>query len=59
MQSLLTNWKTTALGLGAALSAAGTILTHLASGDTAVLATALPGLLAGLGLLFGKDATAK
>lgn len=59
MQSLLTNWKTTLLGVGAVLTAAGTIATHLAAGDTSVLASAVPGLLAGIGLLFGKDATAK
>lgn len=59
MQNILTNWKTTMLGTGAILTAAGHLLSHIGVGDTSVLATDLPALLAGFGLIFGKDAAAK
>lgn len=59
MLAVLSNWKTTIAGAGAALTAAGHLLTHLASGDTSTLAADIPLLLAGVGLIFGKDATAK
>jgi hypothetical protein len=59
MLAILSNWKTGIAGTGAALTAAGHMLTHLSNGDTSTLATDLPLLLAGLGLIFGKDASTK
>lgn len=55
MLTVLGNWKTTIAGTGAALTAAGHLLTHLASGDTSTLAADIPLMLAGIGLIFGKD----
>lgn len=49
------NWKTTVAGIGAALTAVGAIVTGIASGDFSVLASNVPALIAGLGLLFAKD----
>lgn len=53
----MTNWKTTALGASAVLTAGGHLLHAVASGDFSTIATDLPALLAGIGLLFAPDAS--
>lgn len=55
MQSLLTNWKTTALGLGAILAAAGHIATATGSGGS-ISATDVAAIFTGLMGLFASDA---
>jgi hypothetical protein len=49
------SWKTTVLGIGALLTAAGHLLTTLAGGDTSSIASDLPAILAAFGLIFAKD----
>ena len=56
MQLAFKNWRTTLAGLGAVSLGLGHLLTHLAAGDTSTLATDLPAIIAGVGLLFGEDA---
>lgn len=48
------NWKTTAGGVGAVLAGLAAVLKGLSTGDWSVLA-GLPGLIAGVGLIFAKD----
>lgn len=55
MFAALSNWKTTAAGVGAALTALGHLVTHLSSGDTSTIMADVPLILAGLGLIFGAD----
>lgn len=55
MKSLLLNWKTTAAGLGAILTAGGHLLTSLANGDTNTIAVDLAAIWVGIGLLAAKD----
>ena len=57
--NFMDNWKTTALGAGALLTALGHLLNALANGDTSTIATDLPLILASLGAIFAKDATSK
>ncbi|MEL7086835.1 MAG: hypothetical protein AAGL98_00085 [Planctomycetota bacterium] len=56
--NILLNWKTTVLGLGAVLTAAGHLLTHLGAGDTSTFASDIPLILAGAAAIFAKDAGA-
>lgn len=53
--NFMTNWKTTCLGAGAALTAAGHLLTGFGHGDFSVIATDAPAILAGAALIFAKD----
>lgn len=55
-----TNWKTTVLGVCAILTAVGQGGTDLiTTGNLAHVAAYLPALLAGIGLIFAHDASAK
>lgn len=49
------SWKTSVLGWGAVLTAAGTVLTATGHGNVNEAATAIPALIAGIGLLFARD----
>lgn len=51
----ITNWKTTLGGLAAILTAAGSGAHALSTGDMSSLYASIPGILAGLGLMGGKD----
>jgi len=55
----LANYKTAIAGIGAALTAGGHLLTHLSTGDTSTIATDVPLIIAGIGLVFGADAAKK
>jgi hypothetical protein len=50
------NWKTTLLGAGTICTSLGHLLTGVASGDFSGLVTDVPAMLAGLGLIFARDA---
>ena len=54
---MFTNWKTTAAGIAAVLTALGHLLHALATGDSSTLVTDVPAIIAGIGLIFAKDAT--
>ncbi len=58
MLAAFANWKTTAAGVGAALTALGHLVTHLSGGDTSTIMADVPLILAGLGLIFGADSHA-
>lgn len=49
------SWKTSAAGIGAVLVALGQVLTAFGHDNFGEAATALPALIAGLGLLFARD----
>lgn len=49
------NWKTTLGGFAAILSGTGAAINAFTSGDTATLYAAIPGILAGIGLIAAKD----
>lgn len=49
------NWRTTAMGVGAFLMAAGHLLNALAIGDSSAVMHDMPIILAGLGLIVAKD----
>lgn len=53
------NWKTTCAGLGAILVAAGTVLNGLSAGTPIDYTAVIAAVLAGVGLIFAKDASAK
>jgi hypothetical protein len=57
MKSFAANWKTTALGAGAVLSASGHLLTAIGTGDWSLttITIDLAAISSGLGLLFAKD----
>lgn len=56
----LANWKTTAAGLGAICAALADVLTAASHGTiTGNLAADATGVIAGVGLIFAKDSTAK
>lgn len=50
------NWKTTLAGISAIFAAIGSIFTAQGTIDLSHLSTVLPAILAGIGLLFSKDA---
>lgn len=55
----MTNRNTTVLGIGAVLTAVGGLLTAIFDGDPSTLpdyTTAVAAVLAGVGLVFAKDA---
>ena len=55
----MTNRNTTVLGIGAVLTAVGGILTAIFDGDAATVpdyTTAVAAVLAGIGLVFARDA---
>jgi hypothetical protein len=55
----LTNWKTTAAGAAAILTALADMATALSHGSiSGNLSADIAGILAGVGLVFAKDATA-
>ena len=59
LSHLLTNWKTTAAGVAAILTALADMVTALSQGSISGTLTAdVTGIIAGLGLIFAKDATA-
>lgn len=49
------SWKTSAAGIGAVLVALGQVFTAIGHSDVSEAASALPALIAGLGLLFARD----
>jgi hypothetical protein len=49
------SWRTSLLGGGAVLTAAGHLLTNLASGDFSSVPVDGMAIMTGLGLLFAKD----
>ena len=49
------NWKTSLGGFAAILSGTGAAINALTNGDTATLYAAIPGILAGVGLIAAKD----
>lgn len=53
---MLGNWKTTLLGVGAVCTAVGHLANAIAGGDLTALASDLPAILAGVGLIFARDA---
>jgi hypothetical protein len=55
MNYFLTNWKTTALGAGGALTALGSLLTDLASGDTSHMLGYVTAIITAVGVIFAKD----
>lgn len=52
----MSNWKTTAAGIGAILTAVGTVVVALAHGTTVDWSTAIAAIMAGIGLIAAKDA---
>ena len=55
---MLTNWKTTAAGLAAILSALADVATSASHGTiSGNLSTDITAAIAGIGLLFAKDAS--
>ena len=56
--SFFVNWKTTSAGLAAILVAIGSVFTSLSHGalDQTAVVTAATAVIAGLGLVFAKDA---
>lgn len=52
----MTNWKTTAAGAGAVLTFLGVLAHCVSTGDYSPLGTAVPGLIAGAGMIFAADA---
>ena len=58
MQSMMTNWKTTALGVGAILLALGHISTNMGSGSPIQMGD-LMAIWTGVIGLFAKDGTTK
>lgn len=59
MFAIFMNWKTTLAGAGAALTAAGHLVSHIAAGDTSTIMADVPLIIAGVGLMFGADARGK
>lgn len=56
----LANWKTTAAGLGAIFTALADVAQAAAHGTiTGNLAADATGIIAGVGLIFAKDSTAR
>jgi hypothetical protein len=49
------SWKTNTAGIGAILGALGAICTGIAHDNFGAVATALPALIAGIGLLCARD----
>lgn len=52
----MANWKTTAAGVGAILTAVGTVVVALAHGTPVDWSTAIAAIMAGIGLISAKDA---
>ncbi len=54
---MFTNWKTTLAGIGAVLLALGHLVTTVSTGSFGfeTLSADLAAIVAGIGLLFGKD----
>jgi hypothetical protein len=52
----MANWKTTAAGIGAILTAVGTVAVALANGTPVDWSTAIAAVMAGIGLIAAKDA---
>lgn len=55
MNYFLTNWKTTALGLGGLFTALGSLLTDLASGNTDHLLGYSMAIVTAASAIFGRD----
>jgi hypothetical protein len=56
MASILQNWKTTAAGIAAILTAAGDALTQISTGHfSSSLDVDVMAVVAGIGLIFAKD----
>jgi hypothetical protein len=53
------NWKTTAAGVASLLIAVGQALNGISNGDFSGLASAVPAVIAGIGLIFAHDAPSK
>lgn len=52
----MSNWKTTVAGIGAILTAVGTVAVALAHGTPVDWSTAIAAIMAGIGLIAAKDA---
>ena len=55
----MSNWKTTTAGVGAILTAVGTVAVALAHGTQVDWSTAIAAIMAGIGLIAAKDAAGK
>jgi len=56
MQSMKTNWKTTALGICGLLTSVGLLGTDVLQGNYNTISVHIPAIATSLGLLFAKDA---
>jgi hypothetical protein len=52
----MNNWKTTVAGIGAILTAVGTVAVALSHGTPVDWSTAIAAVMAGIGLIAAKDA---
>ena len=52
----MSNWKTTGAGIGAILTAVGTVAVALAHGMPVDWSTAIAAIMAGIGLIAARDA---
>ena len=52
----MSNWKTTVAGIGAILTAVGTVAVALAHGTPVDWSTAIAAIMAGIGLIAARDA---
>jgi hypothetical protein len=55
----MSNWKTTAAGVGAILVAVGTVVSGLAHGTSVDWSACIAAVMAGIGLIAAKDAPGK
>lgn len=56
LQSMQTNWKTTALGVCGLLTSLGSLGSDVLAGNFGTISLHLPAIAASVGLLFAKDA---